>query len=615
MRNRLVGWAGFIASCNLIAGVIGVAYAPSLAHEPRADQWAYFLETTGHDGFLDLFAHTYSYNRTAHVFSGDTQLFRPGFFALLAFQKAAFGTRFLLCQATSIVLHVAVCWLLLMFLRRAIATGSGSFETTLRAAVRSPLTYLPLALTLFFALNFATAEQVIWYNINGYLLALVLLLGSLNLLARAELTPGRGSGWLLTGAWLLGLLAAFTYELGQVYAVCVAASLGGVRLARGRRVAAVGAFLVFAAILVIYQSANHYDRWLHRGAFRDDVPLERFARAALKVQTLERAARYAVYTEVQPFFPFTCGMELLGYGKMHVGEQVWAGEMPTTPMLWVSAAVLGLWAGFVLLGGCRLLAGANGGALAVAAAALGTALGHAALIVLGRLNIHTWPDALATNPYYTYTTLLFTLCGGTVCAAWALRPRVDYRCPVLQGVTALFVIGLIVLSVGGGGRVQRLNAKIRRGEEGFHAWNDSLRRFVAEHRGEPDFSFAVVPSQATGMPTSFGLPTPWLFFQRYIRTIQPAYVLSFADGQFFGMPRSRWQRLHTEARAFPQLVQVGRDYHIFQSGGMFHAVHRETTEAYLASLGAADLATYSDASLCGLLARVDTWLVRAAEVQ
>jgi hypothetical protein len=604
-HTSLARRVGFLGSAALVAAVIGFVYAPSLSHEPRADQWAYFLETVGHDRFLDVFAHTYSYDRTAHVVSGDPRLFRPVFFALMALEKTAFSTRFNLCQATGIVLHVMACWLLLTFLRRAFATGNGAFETNVRAALRSPLTFLPLALTLFFAVNFATAEQVIWYSINGYLLALVLLLGSLNLIARAELVPGSAVGALLAGAWFLGLLAAFTYELGQVFALCVALALGGVRLARGKRAAAFGVFAAFAAIVVIYQSANQYDRGLHGGDWHDDIPI---LRNAWQPHTLERAAHYAVYTEVQPFFPFTCGMQMLSCGKMHVGEEIWDGCMRQTPMLWVSTAVVGLWIGFALLGGLRLLAGANGGALAVTVAALGTALGHVGLIVLGH-------GDLATNPYYTYTTLLFTLCGGAVCAAWALRPRADYRCPVMQNVTWLLVIGLVVLSVGGGRKVHRLNARIRRGEEGFHAWNNSLRRFVAEHRGEPGFGFAVVPDAAEPMPDSHGLPAPWLFFQRYVRGTSPRYVLSFARGRFVGMPLAQWRRQHADPapRCFPELVQVGLGYHIFRSDGVFHAVSGTQTMTYLASLGAGDFAMLADGSLCRLVARVESWLERGRE--
>lgn len=610
-HNRLACRAGFLASCVLLAAVVGVVYAPSLHHEPRADQWAYFMETVGHDRFLDLLAHTYSYNRTTHMFSGDTQLFRPLFFALMAFQKAFFGTRFMLCQATGIVLHVIACWLLYAFLRRVITTGTATMETTRSAVIRSPLTYLPLALTLFFALNFAIVEQVIWYNINGYLLALVLLLGSLNLVARAELTPDRSGRWLLTGAWLLGLLASFAYELGQIYALCAAFGLAANRLARGQRWRALFTSMAFLLIIACYQSANLLDRYAHRGDFRDDVSLQKIASRAGHVETLYRAARYAVFTEVQPFFPFNCGMEMLAYGKLHVGEQVWAGVMPMTPWLWVSSVVLGLWIGLVLLGGGRLLGGVRGGPLGLGLIGLGTALGHIALIVIGRMNLRPWPEQLAVNPYYTYTTLLFSICGGAVCLAWALRPRVDYRCAVTQGLTWLFVLGLVVLSVGGGRKVHRLNTKVERSEVAFHAWNDSLRTFVEEHRKEPGFRFAVIPEAITSMPHSHGVPAPWIFFGRYIDPTHPTYLLSFADGRFLGVAVADWLAEHGRLPGrFPELLQIGPEFHIFEANGRFHVVCRKYTKAYLMSLGDPSWATFRDTSLCRARARMDAWLVR-----
>src|SRR5213075_3000061 len=79
MRNGL-----FLA---ILFGLVWLAYAPSLQQPPRSDQWCYLLDTRDRHDFGDLLRASYSYSRTRLMFPGDTELFRPVLFGLLAVEK------------------------------------------------------------------------------------------------------------------------------------------------------------------------------------------------------------------------------------------------------------------------------------------------------------------------------------------------------------------------------------------------------------------------------------------------------------------------------------------------------------------------------------------------
>ena len=185
--------AGFLL---VLAGLIGYAYAPSLRHAPRSDHWCYLLVTVNHDDFASLVAHTWSYSRTRTLSPGDAALFRPLLFVLMAAEKAVFANHFRAWQAAGVVLHAVACGLLFLIFRR-IRTMSTGPETP-----RSAVDWLPYALTLFFALNFAIVEQIVFSHITGYMLFSVLMLAALRLLlefVRESKLPSRHEVWLLAG--------------------------------------------------------------------------------------------------------------------------------------------------------------------------------------------------------------------------------------------------------------------------------------------------------------------------------------------------------------------------------------------------------------------------------
>src|SRR5262245_5697457 len=184
-----------------VAGVfvaIWIAYWPSLEHVPRADQWAYLIDTRECNTFGELWIASYSYNRVRAVGPGDTDLFRPVLFTLLSVEKYLFGNYFEASQALGLALHCSVVLLLFVLLRRIERVSSAQAVGPALPVEATALIWrrlMPHAITVFFALNFASMELVVWAHLHGYLLFLVFVLAALCLLMtyiyRPDLAPRR----------------------------------------------------------------------------------------------------------------------------------------------------------------------------------------------------------------------------------------------------------------------------------------------------------------------------------------------------------------------------------------------------------------------------------------
>jgi hypothetical protein len=591
-------WAvvGFAA---LLFAVVGLTYQPSLKHVARADQVAFLLDTIDCDGFLDTFAHCYSYNRTRVISPGDTQLFRPVFFALVSAEKALFADRFELWQAAAVMLHWAACVLLLLVLLRVRSLAAGGSPSPSRRICD----LLPYALTLFFALNHAVVEQVIWFNISGYVLCIVFILGSLlallHITGRAESTRGQRATR-LAAAWVLTLLAAFTYEIGQFYALLAGAFLAAGAFRRGRVGRAVGLFALFLSVSLVYQAVNAFDRRLHRGQFVDDVSLTDIGGRCLSVTSLEHLARYVVFAIVQPFLPLSCKCQMMplegrdarpGVGKMWLGEQVWQGDLAMDGPLAVSLTLFGLWAGLTAQGTGRLVKVGNKKLLAVSLFGFGVCGLHVGIIVFGRMNLRTEHLLLALNPYYSYFTLLFALIG-------SLPPLLSLGCRGgLFGASAerlagaLLLAGLVCLGVCGGCQTHKINRKAARLFAPFRSFHQALRTFVEGHRGEEDFSLAIHMHPPGSVPGTRGLPWAILFYKKYIRRTCPKYVVWWESGQLKYAPAREWDRSHSSDRESlcPDLIRICRHHFVFHADGWYYATpHGAPTSDFLSARNRSD---------------------------
>lgn len=503
---------------------VGIAYGPSLKHPPRADQWCFLTDTIDDHTFLDTLRHSYSYNRTRLTAPGDTDLFRPLLFALLAAEKVAFEGDLALAQGFGVVLHCAACALLLVLLRQTAAivrpAGSEDAEPT---AGRDRLIHATVA---FFALNPYVQELVIWGHLHGYLLFLLFLLGSVSCLLRyaTDAHAGKPAAGFLAVGWGLALLAAFTYELGQFYALLAGAFVACAAVPRVGTKRAACLFAVFAAVPVIYQTANRIDQRVHRGQYTPDELSGVMARQALAPATVEHAARYGVYTAAQPFFPSLIQPSYSGQ-RLQIAETVWAVRRLKTlsPALAVSFAALGAAALLALAGLWRLARDRSRLPLLALLLPAGLCAGYGAMTVLGRMNMRSGPHILSSNSYYAYTGMLFALFAAAAAwhavGGWAGRVR-----------TALAVT-LLALTALGAEQVWRANVTVSQSEREQTRALRAVQEFVNAHRHEPGFSFEIDYAASDPVMGMYGRPITLIVFSRWMSAPEPSYRIALRDGK------------------------------------------------------------------------------------
>jgi hypothetical protein len=559
--------------------VVWLAYFPSLGHGPRADQWCYLLDTVGEHQFATLFAHTYSYNRTRMVCPGDYHLFRPVLFALLSGEKALFGNNFAWWQAIGILLHCLALYLLLRLMLRiqVLVSEDPSTEPAGRGRARQTIMRaLSFALVLYFGLNCAVVEMVIWAHINGYLLFVVLVLGSILLLlegitTREELRFTRTG--LLGAVWVLTLLSAFTYEIGQFYAL-IAGTLAAAALYRkGAARRSVILFAVFFGILVIYRMANVLDQRAHAER-APDIDIATILQRMTSFITLTHTLRYLFYDLVQPFFPSWVSWSFTS--RLVIPEAVashWH-DWKNSPVPIVSYALLGGMAGLTLIGLRRLLAGERKrvGVVAVLLAFSLIAL-HLAITVVGRMNVRPGPDVLSTNSYYPYLPLLFLILG--IFGIWAFAAfgqSPAWWTRLGNGLAVLMIGSLLILSVVSGLKVHAINLRGRDDFAGFTRRVATVERLIREHGKEADFSLAFTFDSFQALGTQYGVPISTILFQRYF-TASPKYVVSFPDGEPSLMTYEEWRASRGPAnRLCPELVAVGSSYMCYRFEGKYYGV-------------------------------------------
>lgn len=569
------GWVMLLAVLGI---AIVLVYQPSLKHVPHSDHQGFLLETTGHDDFFDLVRHTYSWTRTRLYAPGDTQLYRPLLFAWLSGLKACFGTHWDCCQAVGITLHALVCILLFILVREVL---------DIQGVAGAWAAWLPFTLAFFFALNGVIVEQVIWFHIQPYLVALALMLGAAILLLRC--TRVETSSWMRTvgisAAWLMILAACFVYELGQFQAVMAAIFLVMMGATRRRLVIATA----FLGIVVIYQAANHIDRQIHRATFHDDMPLLEIVDKAASMSTIENSLRYGLFTVVGPFTRGPIGF--LHHGKLFIPEHLWyrgslephfrgrigpprpeamlqfeVADMPLfTIAAWLTFA-LGL--ALVVAGLLRLARTRDREAFARAFLVGGGAAAQAMLVVLGRMNFRPYVEPLALNSHHAYSALLWSLALGSMLVVPLVRGGVRAR-----AILTLFSIGLVGIGIDSGCRVHRLNTDLAQAFREQRACWRSLTQFFDAHQHEPDFSYALAIPPGRLSPNYCEIPLPFVADLRHFDGERPKYVL-WCDGPVFeNMLATEWEECHPQAPPlFARLVQLGRHYQIFERDGRYFAV-------------------------------------------
>lgn len=189
-------WFGLISLLTI------VIYIPSLFHLPRSDQLLYLYYVAGKSRWVDLIFGTYDFNRT-RVWQGGDIFFRPLVYFFLGSEKYVFGYNFMLWQLTGIILHLIVVWFLIKLLLK-IHPGRWA--------------YLLSALFSTFLIIF---EMVIFHHINAYLIFNIAMLIALNVQVEIYQTKVASSKSIFILFFAL-MVACFTYELGCIYCLLLA---------------------------------------------------------------------------------------------------------------------------------------------------------------------------------------------------------------------------------------------------------------------------------------------------------------------------------------------------------------------------------------------------------
>lgn len=571
-------WKHAVLAVGLSAAV-WLAYYPSLGHGPRADQWCILLDTVDQHSFFDVLAHTYSYSRTRMILPGDYHLFRPMLFVLFSAEKALFGYHFALWQAAGILLHCLVLHLLLLLLLRINELTGKTKAADGQGRWLSPRMWkraIFCSLVLYFGLNCAVVEMVIWTHINGYILFVVFVLGSMLLLlegvADREML-GQKRGWLLGAAWFLALLSAFTYEIGQFYAVIAGIVVAAALFKRGEARRSLVVFTAFLAILFLYRMANFLDQRVHADRL-PDVSLVTILERIGSRSTLEHAVRYLLYEAVQPFFP--CCVDWRLGSRLQIPEAAAARwwDWNGSPTLIVSYVLLGGMAGLTLTGLRRLRTAEHKKIrLTVTLLALGLFALHMAITVLGRMNLRPSPRILSNNSYYTYIPFLFLLLGVSAIWSFPASEQTAARTKMWNSLCAVVFTGLVILSVVSAVKVHAINAKGRDDSAGFIRRIALIERFIRHHRKEADFSLAFDLESCSVIGTQYGVPITTILFQRYINSTNPKYVICFPDGKPSMMTYHLWQQSRgLRSYLCPELVALGNSYIFYRVEGWYYGV-------------------------------------------
>jgi hypothetical protein len=550
----------------VLFSIVFWTYRDALKHPPREDHWSYLLDTVHEERFLPLLMQTYSYNRTREVGPGDYLLFRPVLFALLSAEKALFGTNYACWQGFGIVLHCAVVWVFLRLLLRLHQLYSGGSPAINRLQL-----VLAYVLGLFFAVNFAGTEMVIWCHIHGYLLFVLFVLASLLLLVD-ELggTCAQNRGWRLAGALVLMLLAAFTYEIGSAFAACIGVVLALVLATRGQVRRGLMLLVVFGSVLLLYRAVDWLDQRCHPNP-QKDITVETVLAQAHWQPTITNARRYILFTLCQPFFPSCPSWSF--ENRLHIPEPDESPEVYWRPdsFLFISYAV-GLTSAWVAISQLiRLLHDhrRRAGALFLLLPA-SLILLHLGIIVLGRMNLRSDHSPLSSNSYYAYTPFVFLLLG-----LYFLWVRVPLRTSGGTLVALVVVLGgVLALSWSSAGKVHALAAQIRLAYRPLRNHINCMRSLIDQHSGEPGFAISFDPQLFYELDQIHGVAELEILFCRFIDHEHPSHVICGNGEGCCALTEHEysWRFGGPHYRELPTFVQPGTYYMLFRHNQQYYGL-------------------------------------------
>ncbi|MEI7998917.1 MAG: hypothetical protein WCH62_05370 [Candidatus Omnitrophota bacterium] len=147
-----------ILSIIFLTGIVVFIYQPCYLDYARLDQQTYMKERFFFQNDTAWFVHSISYNRTRILLPGDSFLFRPVLFSLMAAEDIFLRDKLAITGVISILLHLSVAILLYVLLQ---------------LHFRRNLAFLFSAV---FASQYAGIEMVAWRHISFYMFSVFLAL-------------------------------------------------------------------------------------------------------------------------------------------------------------------------------------------------------------------------------------------------------------------------------------------------------------------------------------------------------------------------------------------------------------------------------------------------------
>lgn len=558
-----------IFSLVFIALLIAIFYAPSLSHLPRSDHWAYLVDTFEQTGVWDTFKHTYTYNRTRLMAPGDTALFRPVLFFILALEKGVLGNHFEWIQATGILLHLLVIFLLFIIfnqIRKLLNIERDSKKDLV-------FNILGLLFIAFYALNFAFTEIVIWMHLHGYLVFHVFTLLSFVLILKYISLPNdkRFLAFIIPAAiWFLQLLATFTYEYGQIVSVLTGVFFFFTLLRKKGWIKGVATAFPFIAIPFIYQYINLIDLKMHQMSYRTDITLGAVLRQAIDFATFEHTLRLFGYFIVHPFFP---SLAILTFTSRVVIGELRGDNLSLLAI--PSAVVFAAWV-FVIFFGVKELIKRRPQLLNYFTIfLLFVFLGYFGLIVFGRLNMRPGFGVITTSTYYVYyplcyvVILTFILCGHVILSDIFNRSRFSkfIRASLYYGIPVVISLSLI--------NINKINTSFAKADAPYRWVVSKIQKFVDKH---PNVKLSFDLEHSDGIMQGHGIPITTVLFRKYEDNRNPDYVVMTnlnSDPDF--IPTKFYRKyfdLSEDKDIVPTLIKIGTLYHIYKHAWAYVAVQQ-----------------------------------------
>lgn len=204
-----------LISYCIIAIVIFLIYFNALYQAPRGDELIFvLLYRISHISSLwQALSHGYNINRTIPTSNIDALLFRPIYYIVINLKIFIFGYHFIIWNLFSIVLHIFIVILLYYYFN----------------LLNAKTKIFNFLIALLFGLLYASTEMVMWTAVSGNLL--FCLFSILTLIFLEHFLNSQKKRYIPL-ILILALLAAFSYDTGNLFVIIVSMALIGIVLSQ-----------------------------------------------------------------------------------------------------------------------------------------------------------------------------------------------------------------------------------------------------------------------------------------------------------------------------------------------------------------------------------------------